>query len=53
MGDVFYQVRERLLTAGLLVLMVQGLDDNEIDSRLSSGQAPQRKRPVKSFGGLE
>ena len=33
-GDVFYQVRERLLSADLLVLMVQGLDDNEIDSRL-------------------
>ena len=33
-GDVFYQVRERLLSADLLVLMVQGLDNNEIDSRL-------------------
>ena len=33
-GDVFYQVREKLLTADLLVLMAQGLDDNEIDSRL-------------------
>ena len=34
MGDVFHQVRERLLSADLLVLMVQGLDDNDIDSRL-------------------
>ena len=33
-GDVFYQVREKLLHADLLVLMAQGLDDNEIDSRL-------------------
>lgn len=33
-GGVFYQVRERLLSADLLVLMAQGLDDNEIDSRL-------------------
>jgi len=33
-GGVFYQVRERLLSADLLVLMSQGLDDNEIDSRL-------------------
>lgn len=33
-GDVFYQVRERLLSADMLVLMAQGLDDDEIDSRL-------------------
>ncbi|MDE0721591.1 MAG: hypothetical protein OSB75_13725 [Dehalococcoidia bacterium] len=33
-GGVFYQVRERLLSADLHVLMAQGLDDNEIDSRL-------------------
>ena len=33
-GDVFYQVRERLLSADMLVLMAQGLDDGEIDSRL-------------------
>ena len=33
-GDVFYEVRERLLRADLLVLMAQGLDDNEIDNRL-------------------
>ena len=34
-GDVFYQVRERLLAADMLVLMAKGLDDDEIDSRLS------------------
>ena len=33
-GDVFYQVRERLLSSDMLVLMAQGLDDDEIDSRL-------------------
>ena len=36
-GDVFYEVRERLLSADLLVLMAQGLDDDEIDSRLALG----------------
>ena len=34
-GDVFYQVRERLLAADMLVLMAKGLDDDEIDGRLS------------------
>ena len=34
-GDVFYQVRERLLAADMLVLMAKGLDDDGIDSRLS------------------
>ncbi len=34
-GDVFYQVRERLLAADMLVLMAKGLDDDEIDVRLS------------------
>ena len=34
-GDVFYQVRERLLAADVLVLMAKGLDDDEIDVRLS------------------
>ena len=33
-GEVIYQVRERLLSADMLVLMAQGLDDGEIDSRL-------------------
>ena len=34
-GDVFYEVRERLLAADMLVLMAKGLDDNTIDGRLS------------------
>lgn len=34
-GDVFYQVRERLLAADMLVLMAKGLDDEQIDIRLS------------------
>ncbi len=34
-GDVFYQVRERLLAADMLVLMAKGLDVDEIDIRLS------------------
>ncbi|MFB3077857.1 MAG: hypothetical protein ACE1Y4_07595, partial [Lysobacterales bacterium] len=34
-GDVFYQVRERLLAADILVLMAQGFDNNMIDRRLS------------------
>ena len=33
-GDVFYDVRERLLRADMLVLMAEALDDDEIDSRL-------------------
>jgi len=33
-GDVFYQVRERLLSADMIVLIANGLDDDEIDSRL-------------------
>ncbi len=33
-GDVIYQVRERLLSSDMLVLLAQGLDDDEIDSRL-------------------
>ena len=33
-GDVFYQVRDRLLSADMLVLIANGLDDDEIDSRL-------------------
>ena len=33
-GDVFYEVRERLLRADLLVLMAHALDDDEIDHRL-------------------
>ena len=34
-GDVFYQIRERLVSADMLVLMAQGIaDDDEIDSRL-------------------
>ena len=34
-GDVFYQVRERLLAADMLVLMAKGLDDDGIDNRLA------------------
>ena len=33
-GDVFYQVRERLLSADMIDLIANGLDDDEIDSRL-------------------
>ena len=33
-GDVFYQVRERLVGADMLVLMANGIDDDEIDGRL-------------------
>ena len=32
---MFYEVRERLLAADMLVLMAKGLDDNTIDGRLS------------------
>ncbi len=34
-GDVFYQVRERLLAADILVLMAQGFDNDMIDRRLT------------------
>jgi len=33
-GDVFYQVRERLLGTDMLILLANGLDDNAIDTRL-------------------
>ena len=33
--DVFYQIRDRLRASDMLVLMAKGLDDSEIDSRLS------------------
>ena len=33
-GDIFYDVRERLLRADILVLMAEALDDDEIDSKL-------------------
>lgn len=33
-GDVFYQVRERLVSADMLVLIANGLEDDEIDSQL-------------------
>ncbi|MEE3249687.1 MAG: hypothetical protein VX264_08075 [Chloroflexota bacterium] len=33
-GDVIYEVRERLLRADMLVLMAQGLDNDDIDNRL-------------------
>ena len=38
-GDVFYQVRDRLVSVDMLVLIANGLDDEEVDSRLvlSSG----------------
>jgi len=34
-GDVLYQIRDRLRAADMLVLMAKGLEDEEIDSRLS------------------
>ena len=34
-GDVFYQVREKLLAADTLVLMAKDLDNDDIDGRLS------------------
>ncbi|MBC8280548.1 MAG: hypothetical protein H8E48_07170 [Chloroflexi bacterium] len=34
-GDVFYQIRDRLRASDMLVLMAKGLDDEEIDARLS------------------
>ena len=34
-GDVFYQVRNRLRASDILVLMAKGLDDTQIDDRLS------------------
>ena len=34
-GDVFYQIRDRLRAADMLVLMAKGLDNEDIDSRLS------------------
>ena len=33
-GDIFYEVRERLLRADMLVLMAHALDDHEIDTLL-------------------
>ena len=33
-GDVFYQVRERLVSADILVLLANGLEDDEIDGQL-------------------
>ena len=33
-GDVFYQVRDRLVSADILVLLANGLEDDEIDSQL-------------------
>jgi len=33
-GDVFYQVRDRLVSVDMLVLIANGLDDDEVDSRL-------------------
>ena len=33
-GDVFYQVRDRLVSVDMLVLIANGLDDEEVDSRL-------------------
>lgn len=42
-GGVFYQVRERLVSADMLVLIANGLEDDEIDSRLvlSAGTTAQ------------
>jgi hypothetical protein len=34
-GDIFYQVRNRLRASDILVLMAKGLDDTQIDDRLS------------------
>ena len=34
-GDVFYQIRDRLRASDMLVLMAKGLDDTQIDARLS------------------
>ena len=34
-GDVFYQVRNRLRASDILVLMAKGLDNTQIDDRLS------------------
>ena len=33
-GDVFYQVRDRPVSVDMLVLIANGLDDDEVDSRL-------------------
>lgn len=33
-GDVFYQVRDRLVSVDMLVLIANGLDDEEVDNRL-------------------
>ena len=33
-GDVFYQVRDRLVSVDMLVLIANGLDDDEVDSQL-------------------
>lgn len=33
-GDIFYQVRENLVNADILVLIANGLEDDEIDTRL-------------------
>ena len=34
-GDVFYQIRDRLRASDMLVLMAKGLEDTQIDTRLS------------------
>ena len=52
-GDVFYQVRDRLVSADMLVLIANGLDDDEIDSRLvliSGSTANMAEEVVRSRG---
>ncbi len=53
-GDVFYQVRERLVSADMLVLMANGIDDDEIDGRLvlMSGTTAQTADEVVRSPGI-
>tara|TARA_B100000029_G_scaffold223160_1_gene221093 strand:- start:1855 stop:2805 length:951 start_codon:yes stop_codon:yes gene_type:complete len=45
-GEVFYQVREKLLAADMLVLTAKGLEDDEIDVRLSLAKGTTAAKSV-------
>lgn len=53
-GDVFYQVREKLVSADMLVLIANGLEDDEIDTRLvlNPGTTAQVAEEVVRSPGL-
>jgi len=53
-GDVFYQIRNRMRAADMLVLMAKGLDDADIDNRLSllNGTAGSLSKDLLSQPGI-